>query len=140
METTQIQMANLPVWRLEATGGPENARAAFDRLAVLMGQLAEGRDCYGMARREEGVLRYWACFSRKITDPELRGAEAAKIPAGNYIITQLPNWQQRITEIGGLFDELATLANTDPNGYAIEYYRGNVMELWLGVRGGGHSL
>jgi hypothetical protein len=127
-------MANIPVWRLEAIGGPENAPAAFDRLSVLMGQLANGRDCYGMARREEGVLRYWACFGRKSTDPELRGAEAAKIPAGIYLITQISSWQQRIPEIGGLFDELATHCQPDPNGYAIEYYRGNVMELWLGVK------
>lgn len=69
METTIIQITHIPVWRLEADGGPQQAPAAFHKLTQLLGPLAEGRDCYGLARHEEGVLRYWACFGKKLPTP-----------------------------------------------------------------------
>lgn len=134
METSIIEMANIAIWRLEAPDGPSNAPATFDKLTKLLGHLTQGRDCYGLARIEEGILRYWACYGRKTTDPEIPGLEPSRIPAGKYIITELHNWQQQIPQIGNLFEKLALQATPEPNGYGVEYYRGNKVELWLAIK------
>lgn len=64
----------------------------------------------------------------------VKGAESFKIPAGSYIITQLHNWQQHIPEIGGIYTQLAAISSPMPNGYGVEYYLGNTLELWLAVK------
>jgi len=114
-----VTLADIGVMFVVSPSGPQGAGEAFDRLEARLPSL-KGRKFYGTMLNGE----YRACVALETQDaPAAMGLETWTIPGGVYARRKLERWQERTTEIGKIFGELAAEYPRDPTRPNVEFYR-----------------
>jgi DNA gyrase inhibitor GyrI len=61
--------------------------------------------------------------------------ETGVIPGGWYARSKLMDWEKSLSELAGLFEEMARANDVDPERPSLEFYRSHVeLQLYLPVR------
>ena len=115
----EITIEDIKVICVKASGGPETAAAAFDKLEANFSSL-RGRKFYGVFHNGE----YRACTAiMEEEDPQALGFEEMTIPGGKYARTKIEDWEKNTHLIGPAFDNMAKEYEVDPMRPSIEFYR-----------------
>jgi len=121
METFILEK-DIAVLYVTADSFPQGIEAAFDRIKQLVP--AEGRILFGLSAPEGGPIVYKAAVEEKAKgEAEKYGCQETVIKKGKYIVSELKNWKEHVTEIGKIFDRLI---NSRPDLVApcVEWYHG----------------
>ena len=92
------------VARVQALGGPQGAPAAFIRLEQRMESL-RGSKMYGLLYPGEPPA-YYACLRLDDDQSDDLGFDQAEVPGGRYGRRLVRDWENRLSELPGLFDQL----------------------------------
>lgn len=114
------------VARVEASGGPAGAGAAFDRLEANMDSF-RGRKMYGVLY-PGSPDRYFACLRLDDQASDDYGFERATVPGGMYGRSLVREWGAKVGQLPRLFDELHEALvgaghQIDRTRPLVEYYR-----------------
>jgi hypothetical protein len=83
-----------------------------------------GRKFYGSFRPTPEGEEYFACVVRiGSDDPEKMKVETGAIPGGWFVRRKFPNWEQRLSEMAAVFDDMNRNNDVDPDRPSLEYYR-----------------
>lgn len=107
-----------------AASFPEGVKAAWAKLHALLPSV-QGRNFYGISHKNEtGDITYKAAVE-EIHDGEGRtyGCEMYTIPGGEYIAKTIPDFMERIDEIGVTFQHLLAHPQFDGKTPCIEWYK-----------------
>ncbi len=116
---TRVIADDVDVLFVASSDGPTGAHDAFSALEAALGS-SRGRRFYGTLLRGE----YRACAAIEPgDDPDVLGLGTWRLPGGVYERRRLLDWQDRVDEIGGLFDEMADESQHDDTRPSIEFYR-----------------
>jgi len=134
MNFTIIEFAAIEVTRVRADGGTNGAAAAMQMLESRMPSL-RGRKMYGLYYPASDD--YYACVKLDTEHPDDLGFERGTVPGGRYARARVRNWQERLSELEKLFEELVNVSSAvgnepDLERPQIEFYR-NLDELIIMV-------
>jgi hypothetical protein len=123
----------VPVMYVESAAGLAGAAEAFRQLEARLPGLKR-RKFYGTFQPPDGPYR--ACVAHEPgDDPPAMGLATWTIPGGKYSRGKLPDWEERIPEIGQTFQRMAQECERDPSRPSVEFYRSQrELELLLPVR------
>jgi hypothetical protein len=136
MDTTYVELQEMPVLRVKADMKGKGPKAAFTLLESRLPTL-RGRKFYGTFQLTPDGEEYHACVVRIDTDdPEKMQLERGVIPGGWYTRGKLMDWEKNLSKLAGLFEEMAHSHDVDPKRPSLEFYRSQAeMHLFLPVRG-----
>jgi hypothetical protein len=135
MESTYVELQEIPVLRVRADMKGKGPSAAFDQLESKLPTL-KGRKFYGTFQPKPGGEEYYACVARiDSDDPEKMQLETGVIPGGWYARSKLMDWEKNLSKLPGLFEEMARTHDADPGRPSLEFYRSQAeLHLFLPVR------
>jgi hypothetical protein len=135
MEPDCVELQEMHVLRVRADMKGKGPSASFDLLESKLPTL-KGRKFYGTFQFTPNGEEYYACVVRiDSDDPEKMGLETGVIPSGWYARRKLNDWQQNLSRLPSLFQEMARSHDTDPSRPSLEYYRSQEeMQLFLPVK------
>ena len=135
MESNYVELLEVPVLRVRADMNGKGPSAAFDLLESKLPTL-KGRKFYGTFQFTPNGEEYFACVVRiDSDDPEKMGLETGVIPGGWYARRKLTDWQNKISKLPGLFEEMARSHETDHSRPSLEFYRSQEeMQLFLPIK------
>ncbi len=116
---------DIPVVCIRAKSFPDGIIAAHEELHRML-PFCEGRRFFGISRpepSENGTIVYKAAAELMDSD-RLSGVEKFTIKGGSYNTYYIKDYRENIAAIGECFDLLTGQAETDPDGYCIEWYIG----------------
>jgi len=130
-----VELTDIPVLRIRADMKGDGPRAAFDRLESKLPTL-KGRRFYGTFQVLEDGEEYFACVELIGTDdPTSMQVERGVIPGGLYARRKLMDWQNKISSLPTLFEEMVGDHDVDPGRPSVEFYRSQKeLHLLLPVR------
>jgi predicted transcriptional regulator YdeE len=117
---------DIEVMCIKADKFPDGIQAAHQKLHRTI-PLREDRRFFGISRPEpdeNGTIVYKAAAEYFDSD-ELSGLEKFTIKGGSYNTYYIKDYRNNIDAIAECFDLLTGQAETDPNGYCIEWYIGD---------------
>ena len=135
METTYVELQEMPVLRVKADMKGKGPSAAFNLLESKLLTL-KGRKFYGTFQPTPDGEEYYACVVRiDSDDPERMQLETGVIPGGWYVRSKLSDWEKKIAQLPSLFEEMARTHDVDPKRPSLEFYRSQAeLQLFLPVR------
>ncbi len=135
METTYVELQEIPVLRVRADMKGKGPSAAFNLLESKLLTL-KGRKFYGTFQFTPEGEEYYACVARiDSDDPERMQLETGVISGGWYARGTLMNWEKNLSKLPNLFEEMARTHDVDPKRPSLEFYRSQAeMQLFLPVR------
>ena len=135
METTYVELQEVPVLRVKADMKGKGPSAAFNLPESKLLTL-KGRKFYGTFQFTPDGEEYYACVVRiGFDDPERMQLETGVIPGGWYVRSKLMDWEKNLSKLPSLFEEMARTHDTDPKRPSLEFYRSQAeMHLFLPVR------
>jgi hypothetical protein len=135
METTYVELQEVPVLRVKADMKGKGPSAAFSLLESKLPTL-KGRKFYGTFQFTPDGEEYYACVVRiDSDDPEKMQLEPGVLPGGWYVSSKLMDWEKKIAQLPGLFDEMARTHDVDPKRPSLEFYRSQAeLRLFLPVQ------
>ncbi len=135
METTYVELQELPVLRVRADMKGKGPSAAFNLLESKLLTL-RGRKFYGTFQFTPDGEEYYACVARiNSDDPERMQLETGVIPGGWYVRSKLVDWEKNLSKLPSLFEEMARTHDVDPKRPSLEFYRSQAeMQLFLPVQ------
>jgi len=135
METTYVELQEVPVLRVKADMKGKGPSAAFNLPESKLLTL-KGRKFYGTFQFTPDGEEYYACVVRiGFDDPERMQQETEVIPGGWYVRSKLMDWEKNLSKLPSLFEEMARTHDTDPKRPSLEFYRSQAeMHLFLPVR------
>ena len=123
METTYVELQEIPVLRVRANMKENGPSAAFNRLESKL-QTIKGRKFYGTWRLRPDGEEYYACVARIDSDnPEKMQLETGAIPGGWYARRRFPDWEKNLSKLPATFEEMARTHDVDPARPSVEFYR-----------------
>src|SRR5690242_15342875 len=123
METTFVELQEIPVLRVKADIKGKGPPAAFDLLESKLPTL-KGRKFYGTFQPRPDGEEYYACVARiDSDDPERMQLETGVIPGGWYARRRFPDWEKNLSKIAATFEEMARINDVDPSRPSLEFYR-----------------
>jgi len=113
---------NITVYCIDAERFPEGVQAAHEKLHGLV-KFSPERKYYGISFPRNGKIIYKAAAT-ELNKGELsrHGLEAFRIPKGNYIFIDVPDFRKNLDQITRVFDELTKDSRIDPKGFCLEWY------------------
>jgi len=109
---------------------PAGIAAAFGELIADTGDRAGERDYFGVSTFRDGRMHYYALAAeRQAKEAERPGYEKIVIPAGRYLVRELPDWQANTGCIRDIFMEMLQDPSADRQMPAIEWYRDD-QDMW----------
>ena|SRR6478672_5922384 len=117
---------DIPVICVKADRFPDGIQAAHEALHRAIPH-HEGRRFFGISRPEPdsgGAIVYKAAAELMDSDM-LDGFEKSTIKGGSYNTYYIKDYRDKLGAIAECFQLLIGQAETDPNGYCIEWYIGN---------------
>jgi hypothetical protein len=107
-----------------ASSFPDGVLTAFKKLHESVPG-SSTRRVFGISRPEGTGIIYRAAMEQvDDQEAEILGLDVFLIPKGTYIGIEIPDFMNRIPEIGGSFKELLAHPDIDPNGFCLEMYLG----------------
>ena len=104
---------------------PDGIAAAFDKLHQTVPKNAVRR-YFGVSRPEnQGIVYRAAAEILESGEAEKLGLETLTIKGGSYNTLYITDYRSHIDAIGKCFELLTGQAETDPNGYCVEWYIGD---------------
>jgi len=123
METTYVELQDIPVLRVKADMKGKGPPAAFDLLESKLPTL-KGRKFYGTFQPRPDGEEYYACVARiDSDDPEKMQLETGAIPGGWYARRRFPDWEKNLSKLPSTFEEMARTNHVDPSRPSLEFYR-----------------
>jgi hypothetical protein len=134
METSYVELQEIPVLRVKADMKGKGPSAAFNLLESKLPTI-KGRKFYGTFQPMPDGEEYYACVARiDSDDPEKMQLETGVIPGGWYARGKLMDWEKNLSKLPGLFEEMARSHDMDPGRPSLEFYRSQVeLQLFLPV-------
>ena len=135
METSYVELQEMPVLRVKADMKGKGPSAAFNLLESKLSTI-KGRKFYGTFQFKSDGEEYYACVVRiDSDDPEKMQLETGAIPGGWYARSKLMDWEKNLSKLAGLFEEMARTHDVDPKRPSLEFYRSQAeLQLFLPVR------
>jgi hypothetical protein len=135
MESTYIELQEIPVLRVKADVKGKGPSAAFDLLESRLPTL-KGRKFYGTFQPTPDGEEYYACVLRiESDDPGKMQLETGVIPGGLYVRRKLMDWEKNLSKLPTLFGEMARTHDVDRKRPSLEFYRSQAeLHLFLPVR------
>ena len=135
METTYVELQEIPVLRVRADMKGKGPSSAFNLLESKLPTI-KGRKFYGTFQPKRDGEEYYACVVRIDTDdPEKMELGTGVIPGGWYARSKLMDWEKNLSKLPGLFEEMARTHDVDPKRPSLEFYRSQTeLQLFLPVR------
>jgi hypothetical protein len=135
MESTYVELQEMPVLRVKADMKGKGPSAAFNLLESKLPTL-KGRKFYGTFQFAPDGEEYYACVVRiDSDDPEKMHLETGVIPGGWYARSKLMDWEKSLSKLPGLFEEMARTHDVDPTRPSLEFYRSQAeLQLFLPAR------
>ena len=135
MDNSYVELQEIPVLRAKADMKGRGPPAAFDLLESKLANL-KGRKFYGTFQQKRDGEEYYACVARIESDnPEMMQIETGVIPGGWYARCKVLDWEEHISELPGLFNEMARSEDVDSSRPSVEFYRSQAeLQLLLPIR------
>jgi hypothetical protein len=135
MESTYVELQEIPVLRVKADMKGKGPSVAFDLLESKLPFL-KGRKFYGTFQPKPDGEEYYACVVRiDSDDPVKMQLETGVIPGGCYVRRKLMDWEKNLSKLPSLFGEMARTHDVDPKRPSLEFYRSQAeLHLFLPVR------
>jgi hypothetical protein len=135
METTYVELQEIPVLCVKADVKGKGPSAAFDLLESKLPTL-KGRKFYGTFQLKPDGEEYYACVAQiDSDDPKKMQLETGVIPGGWHVRRKLIDWEKNLSKLPGLFGEMARTHDVDPKRPSLEFYRSQAeLHLFLPVR------
>jgi len=123
METTYVELQEIPVLRVKADMKGKGPAAAFDLLESKL-PTPKGRKFYGTFQTRPDGEEYYACVARIDSDDlERMQLETGAIPGGGYARRRFPDWEKNLSKLPATFEEMARTSDVDPSRPSLEFYR-----------------
>ena len=135
METSHVELQEIPVLRVRADMKGKGPSAAFNLLESKLPTI-KGRKFYGTFQPTPDGEEYYACVVRVDSDdPRKMQLETGTIPGGWYARSKLVDWEKNRTQLPSLIEEMARTHDVDSNRPSLEFYRSQAeMHLFLPVK------
>ncbi len=135
METSNVELQEMPVLRVKADMKGKGPAAAFNLLESKLPTI-QGRKFYGTFQFTPDGEEYYACVVRiDSDDPGKMQLETGVIPGGLYVRRKLMDWEKNLSKLASLFEEMARTHDVDRKRPSLEFYRSQAeMHLFLPVR------
>ena len=135
METTYVELQEIPVLRVRADMKTKGPPAAFNLLESKLPTI-KGRKFYGTFQPRPDGEEYYACVVRiDSDDPEKMQLETGVIAGGWHARRRFPDWEKNLSELPATFEEMARTHDADPTRPSLEFYRSQIeLLLFLPVR------
>jgi predicted transcriptional regulator YdeE len=124
MELQIYNLANdIEVFCIKAKSFPDGILAAHQTLHALV-PFSEQRKYFGISRPENGGGIVYKAAAEELKKGELssHGLEQFTIRKGEYIYIDIPDFMNKIEEIGKTFQQILKDPRIDPQGACIEWY------------------
>ncbi|HLK27476.1 MAG TPA: hypothetical protein VKT28_02760 [Puia sp.] len=139
MEKYYIEDA-IEVFGIQVKTFPEGVGEMFGK---LMNKITDGRerDYYGISyMQEDGKIYYFAGAAEKEKgEAEKYHCEKYTIEKGEYLISSITDWRQKLTCINDVFHEMMQEKNIDKTKPCIEWYKDDI-EMWCMIKTINHHI